>query len=137
MDTAHPLRPGPAVVAAVSAGGVIGALLRHLMETVLPVGPGFNWAIFVVNAIGSAAMGVLVAVVAAFWPTQQLIRPFFGTGVLGGFTTFSTYAFDGVRLIHTAPLTATAYLISTPVLALLAVWVAAGTTTRLAGRRTG
>ena len=54
--------------------------------------------------------------------TSRLVRPFFGTGLLGGFTTFSTYAVDTRALLAAGrPAVAAAYLIGTLVLGLLAV----------------
>jgi CrcB protein len=59
------------------------------------------------------------------------VRPFFGTGVLGGFTTFSTYAVDIQRLIDAHhPRTALAYLFATLLGALAAVWLAVAATRR-------
>ncbi|PNG21495.1 FluC/FEX family fluoride channel, partial [Streptomyces cahuitamycinicus] len=68
---------------------------------------------------------------------HPLVRPFFGTGVLGGFTTFSTYAVDIRGLVDGGQIgTGLAYLAATPLAALTAVWLAAGTTRRaLKGRR--
>jgi fluoride exporter len=47
-----------------------------------------------VNLVGCALIGVLVVLTSEVWPAHPLIRPFLGTGVLGGFTTFSTYTLD-------------------------------------------
>jgi CrcB protein len=59
-----------------------------------------------------------------------------GTGVLGGFTTFSTYTVDLQRLIAAGHAgTATAYLVGTPVAALTAVWASTRATRRLLGGR--
>jgi CrcB protein len=70
------------------------------------------------------------------WAAHRLVRPFFGTGVLGGFTTFSTYAVDIQRLMEEGrPTTALAYLAATLLAALTAVWVAV--TTARPALRTG
>ncbi len=54
----------------------------------------FPWATFVENVTGAFALGVLVVLAFARWPRSRYLRPFLGVGVLGGFTTFSTYALD-------------------------------------------
>ena len=65
-------------------------------------------------------------------PSSRLVRPFFGTGVLGGFTTFSTYAVDTRALLAAGrPTLAAAYLLGTLVLGLLAVVVGLRATERL------
>jgi CrcB protein len=59
------------------------------------------------------------------WAAHRLVRPFFGTGVLGGFTTFSTYAVDIQKLVDAGHLrTGLAYLAATLLAALAAVWLA-------------
>jgi CrcB protein len=56
------------------------------------------------------------------WPTQRLVRPFLGTGVLGGYTTFSTYILDTQQLLAAgAARTALVYLAGTLLGALVAV----------------
>ncbi|MFI8080210.1 fluoride efflux transporter FluC [Kitasatospora sp. NPDC086009] len=123
---------GPAV-AAVALGGAIGASARYGAGLLWPTGPaGFPWTTLVVNGTGCAVIGVFLVVVTEGRPAHPLLRPFFGTGVLGGFTTFSTYALD-VRLLlaHGRPGAGAAYLGLTLLVALAAVRVAAGMTRRL------
>ena len=122
------------IVAAVSAGGVVGATLRYGFGSLWH--SEFPWATMTINTVGCAAMGVLMVLIAQVWPTQKLIRPFLGTGVLGGFTTFSTYTSDGVTMLDNGRvMSGMLYLISTPLLALAAVFTAAAITTRLVTRR--
>lgn len=116
---------GPSVILAVAAGGALGAMARWLIErgtvALLDIEPG---ATLLVNVIGCLLMGVLVARVlggAVLWP---LARPFLGTGVLGGFTTFSAYSADAVVLLRDgSPILAGAYLMGTLALCLVAVWI--------------
>jgi len=98
---------------------------------------GFPWATFGVNLVGCAVMGVFMVVITDVWAAHRLVRPFFGTGVLGGFTTFSTYAVDVQQLVGTGhPRTALAYLFATLLGALVAVWLAMAAASRvLAWRR--
>ncbi|MFI6881045.1 fluoride efflux transporter CrcB [Streptomyces sp. NPDC050400] len=123
---------GP-VVAVVAAGGAIGASARYAVSLGWPVAPGgFPWPTLWVNVAGCAVMGVFMVLISDVWAAHRLVRPFFGTGVLGGFTTFSTYAVDMQRLIDGGePRTALAYLAATLVLALGAVWCAAHATRRV------
>ena len=61
--------------------------------------PGsFPWTTLLVNGVGCAVIGVFMVVITDVWAAHRLVRPFFGTGVLGGFTTFSTYAVDIQKL---------------------------------------
>ena len=76
--------------------------------------------------------GAFMVLITDVWAAHRLVRPFFGTGVLGGFTTFSTYAVDTRRLLAGGhPGTAFAYLLATLLAALTAVWLGATTTRRL------
>lgn len=115
---------GSAVVLAVAAGGALGAVARWLIERMtLAMLDAEPIATLVVNGVGCFLMGVLVARVlggALRWP---LARPFLGTGVLGGFTTFSAYSADAVVLARDgSPVLAGVYLVGTLALCLAAVW---------------
>lgn len=126
------------VVVVVSLGGALGASARYGLSLLWPAHPGgFPWTTFWVNVAGCFVIGLFMVVITDIWAAHRLVRPFFGTGVLGGFTTFSTYAADIQRLIDEGhPRTALNYLAATLLAALAAVWLAA-TTARLAhaGRR--
>jgi CrcB protein len=115
------------VVAVVALGGVLGAFARYRALLWWPTPPGgFPWATFWTNVAGCAVMGVFMVVVTEVWAAHRLVRPFFGTGVLGGFTTFSTYAVDIQRLTDADhPRAALAYLAGTLCAALAAVWLGA------------
>ncbi|MGA5895937.1 fluoride efflux transporter CrcB [Streptomyces venetus] len=125
------------VVAVVALGGGAGAAARYAASLRWPApAGGFPWTVFWVNIAGCAVIGVFMVVITEIRTAHPLVRPFFGTGVLGGFTTFSTYAVDIRRLIdggHTA--TGLAYLAATPPAALAAVWLAAGATRGILERR--
>ncbi|MYX95086.1 fluoride efflux transporter CrcB [Streptomyces sp. SID486] len=114
------------VVTVVAVGGALGAVGRYALTLAWPTPPGsFPWATFWTNVSGCAAMGVLMVLVTDVWAAHRLLRPFLGTGVLGGFTTFSTYAVD-VRALADAgrPGTALVCLAATLCAALAAVWLA-------------
>lgn len=112
------------VIGVVAVGGGIGAAARYGATLLWPTGDGsFPWTILAVNAVGCALMGVLMVLVTEVRPAHRLLRPFLGTGILGGFTTFSTYAVDIQRLIENRhPAQAMACLAGTLLAALAAVW---------------
>nr|WP_244376078.1 fluoride efflux transporter CrcB [Streptomyces ficellus] len=128
------------MLAAVALGGVLGACARYGASLLWPTVTGaFPWTTFWVNVTGSAAMGSLIVLLTerAAAP-HPLARPFLGTGVLGGYTTFSTYAVDAQQLFGSGRAgTALLYLAATLVGALFAVWAAAATTRLLLPPRTG
>ncbi|WP_236241920.1 CrcB family protein [Streptomyces sp. CC228A] len=125
------------VVGAVALGGGAGALARHGASVAWPTAQGgFPWATLWTNVLGCAVIGVFMVLLDAAGRPHRLVRPFFGTGVLGGFTTFSTFAVD-VRVLvgEGQALRAAVYLAATPVAALLAVALAAWAAGRLLERR--
>ncbi|MEU4740135.1 CrcB family protein [Actinosynnema sp. NPDC023658] len=114
------MRTDPRTVAAVAAGGGLGGLARYGLTSVVH-GP---WGTLLVNVVGCALIGVLMVLLPRLHP---LARPFFGVGVLGGFTTFSGYALDVVHLGWSA----FAYLLGTLLLALGATFAAMAVTRRV------
>lgn len=120
------------VLGVVSAGGVVGALARYGLGEAFPSRLGeFPVATFGVNVSGCLFIGVLMVLVADVWPTRLLLRPFLGTGLLGGYTTFSTYVVDIQHLLAAGTVRiALAYLAGT-LLAALAATYAGITATRL------
>ena len=124
-------------VAVVALGGGAGATARYAASLWWPTpADGFPWTTLGVNITGCAVIGVFMVIITEVRTAHPLDRPFFGTGVLGGFTTFSTYAVDGRNLFdggsHGLALT---YLAVTPLAALGAVWTAASATRRVLNRR--
>lgn len=119
-----------ALLAVIAAGGAIGAAARYLIGQAWPTPTGgFPWATLVINVTGCALIGVLMVVVTHVLTRQRLLRPFLGTGVLGGFTTFSTYTLDIQQLVAAHHIdTALLYLAGTAGGALIAVWATATAT---------
>jgi CrcB protein len=113
------------VLGAISVGGALGALGRYGLATGWPHLPGrFPWATFVTNVSGCFLIGILMVLITEVWSAHRLIRPFLGVGVLGGFTTFSTYTGDIQQLVAAgAARTGLLYLAGTLVAALASVYV--------------
>nr|WP_246102279.1 fluoride efflux transporter CrcB [Streptomyces piniterrae] len=125
------------VLGVVALGGALGASARYGASLLWPTAAGaFPWTTLIVNATGCAVIGVFMVVITDVWAAHRLVRPFFGTGVLGGFTTFSTYAADIQQLMAAGRAgTGLAYLALTLVAALASVWIAASLTRRAVERR--
>jgi len=88
-------RHAPGVLLAISAGGVAGTLARYGVGRAFAVGPGaFPWATFTVNVSGSLVLGVLLSLLLARWPADRYVRPFAAIGVVGAYTTFSTFVVE-------------------------------------------
>jgi CrcB protein len=107
-------RSGELAYLLAALGGALGALARWGVATALSPSPGaWPWATLLVNLTGCLLIGALLAVLLSRFPTSALLRPFLAVGVLGGYTTFSTFAVDLVRLGATgAWLVAVGYLLA-------------------------
>ena len=83
----------------VAAGGGIGAALRHLAGLVAlrTLGPSFPYGTMIVNVVGSLLMGLVIEWFVRRGGGTQL-RLLLATGLLGGFTTFSSFSLDAVAL---------------------------------------
>ncbi|MDP9823289.1 fluoride efflux transporter FluC [Nocardioides massiliensis] len=121
------------VFAAVAVGGGIGAVARYAAGVTWPTYAGaFPWTTLAINGVGCAVIGVFMVLITDVWTPHRLVRPFFGTGVLGGFTTFSTYAIKVQRSVDEGhALLGLTYMMTTPLVALAAVWSSAAVTRRL------
>ena len=115
--------PSLALVAAAALGGILGALARWLVGEAVPDGSGFPWTTLTINVTGSFALALLPA---SRWVRSHPALPvFLGTGVLGGWTTLSTYAEQGRALLASGSADlALAYLAGTLLACLAAVRVA-------------
>lgn len=112
------------VLVVIALGGALGSLGRWALGEALAGSGPFPWATFVENVTGAFALGALVVLAFDRWPRSRYLRPFLGVGVLGGFTTFSTYALDVRALVvDDRSVLAGGYLVATLVAGLLAAWL--------------
>ncbi|MFE0465181.1 fluoride efflux transporter FluC [Kitasatospora sp. NPDC058965] len=120
-------------IAVVALGGVLGAEARYGLGLRWPTPVGvFPWTTLLINALGCLVIGVFLVAITEGRPAHRLVRPFVGTGVLGGFTTFSTYCMDVHRLFDAhRPGVAVGYLGATLAAALGAVALGAAGTRRV------
>ncbi len=107
-------------------GGTIGTAGREGLHLVLPADGGIPWSVFLVNIVGAAVLGGLLAHLAAVepeTPRRREVRLFVGTGILGGFTTYSALATDTVLLADSRPGLAITYAVASVVLGVLAAGI--------------
>ena len=84
----------------VAAGGAIGAVARYLAGAwiMARLGPDFPWGTFIINVTGSFFIGVVLSLVGG-GALPAGARLFLAVGILGGYTTFSTYSYETLGLI--------------------------------------
>ena len=112
------------VLAVIALGGALGSLGRWGLGRLVPHDTGqFAWSTFVENVAGAFVLGALMVLLLEVWPPNRLVRPFLGVGVLGGFTTFSSYMLDTQDLLRAGrPGAALLYVFGTLLFGLLASW---------------
>ena len=91
------------LAALVAVGGAVGTSARAALETAFAPAPGaWPWTTFAINVVGSFVLGVLLESLVRSGPDdgwRRRARVGLGTGVLGGFTTYSTFALEVYRLV--------------------------------------
>lgn len=119
------LRPGALML--VFVGGTLGTAARESLSLVLPPIDGIPYAIFGINITGALLLGVLLESLVRRGPDRggrQRLRLLLGTGLLGGFTTYSALATDTAHLIGSGSVGAgVAYGVGTVLLGAVATWV--------------
>lgn len=128
-QTRAPRRPGRWAIAArdvlpVALGGAIGSVARYLAGLAFPPpAAGFPWPTFTVNVTGSLVLGFLMVYLLDVWPPWPGLRLFLTTGLLGGYTTFSSYAAGIAGLLDARAFAlADAYALTSLLAGLAAVW---------------
>lgn len=95
-----PLSGEPDVLAVIAVGGMAGAAARYGIAQALPTPAGhFPWATFWTNLSGAFLLGLLLSLVLERLPPSRYLRPFLATGVLGAYTTMSTYEVETLLLL--------------------------------------
>ena len=111
----------------VALGGALGSVARYSCSglAVRWLGPQFPWGTLLVNATGSLAIGVLAALATGGRPVvSDDARAFLMVGVLGGFTTFSSFSLETLNLARGGQLGAAGANVALSLLVcLVAVWV--------------
>lgn len=124
------------ILAVIAIGGILGAEARYgLARAIVRPVDGFPWATLITNVLGSLLIGLLMVIVLDVLKPTRLVRPFLGVGVLGGFTTFSTFGVETHELLraHRYGIGA-AYVAASLLLCTLATFFAIAATTRAARR---
>jgi fluoride exporter len=108
--------------AAVALGGAIGSMLRYAVALAMVerLGPGFPWHTALINVVGSLCIGLVAAYLQSGAGIAPYVGVFLTVGILGGFTTFSTFSFDTVTLLSESPALAVAYCVGSVLLGVLA-----------------
>lgn len=106
----------------VALGGAVGSVARYGVGVAAArwLGLAFPWGTLAVNVVGGLAMGLLAARTA---PDNESARLLIGTGLLGGFTTFSAFSLETVRLMEHQPGLAALYALASLVLSVGACWM--------------
>lgn len=113
-------------LAAIFGGGFLGSVARAELGEVLPFdGRGWPWATFAVNIVGAFLLGYFTTRLQERLPLSSYRRPFLGTGLCGGLTTFSTMQVELLRMLDEDRLVlAVSYALVSVVVGFLAVAVA-------------
>ncbi|MSO71168.1 MAG: fluoride efflux transporter CrcB [Alphaproteobacteria bacterium] len=119
---------------AIALGGALGSVARYLLGGQIGqwLGAGFPWGTLGVNVLGGLAMGVIAAALGQ--NSAPELRAFLTVGVMGGFTTFSAFAFDVVALVERgAGVLAAVYIGASVALAVLGLALGMAAVRALAG----
>ncbi len=107
-------------------GGAAGSAARHLLNGMVTrqLDSAFPWGIFIVNVTGCFVMGLVAALLLKVGYLAETGRLLLAVGFLGGFTTFSAFALDALRLVQSGHVgLAGVYVVGSVALSLLAVFV--------------
>lgn len=110
----------------IGVGGGVGSILRALLALAITqrVGGTFPIATLTINVTGCLLIGLLSSLIGSRWGDDQHLRAALLVGLLGGYTTFSTFGFETVTLLREQmPLQAAGYVALSVFVGVLAVWV--------------
>ena len=85
----------------IALGGALGAVCRYLFGNLITrmMGSSLPWGTFIINVVGCFFMGVLMTPIVERQLLPAAWRLFLCVGLLGGFTTFSSFAYEGLTLL--------------------------------------
>lgn len=109
----------------VAIGGAVGSVARYLATIAMTrlLGPAFPWGTITVNILGSFAIGLLTEFVARKFSAPMEMRLLLVVGILGGFTTFSSFSLDTMALVERGPVwIAFSYVLASVLLSLTAAF---------------
>jgi fluoride exporter len=116
--------PTLATALGVAGAGAVGSVARWLVAVWTSRWSGFPWGTLAVNVVGALAIGLIVAALGTRDLLDSRWRPVLVTGLLGGFTTFSAFAYETIELAERRQLgTAAIYVLVTIVAGLAACWL--------------
>jgi fluoride exporter len=119
-----PIHLTPRAIGLVFVGGTVGVLARAVLDQAFPTRGGFPTTTLVINVVGALALAILIETLAARVPDaghRRTLRLVFGTGLLGGFTTYSALAVQTDALLRSGQVsTAATYALGTVALGLAA-----------------
>ena len=113
----------------VGIGGALGSMLRYAIAilSIERIGPGFPWHTAAINIVGSFLIGIVAIYSQSSIGLSPYVSAFAMVGVLGGFTTFSTFSYDTVTLLSDGvPATALAYCCGSVILGVLGAMAGMG-----------
>ncbi|MFT4212541.1 MAG: CrcB family protein [Microbacterium sp.] len=137
----RPVHLRPAYIAVVFAGGALGTAAREALSLAFPPADGIPFVILGINVAGAFLLGFLLDALVRRGPdegTRRMLRLLLGTGVMGGFTTYSALAADAARLIGSgSALAGILYGLATVLVGAAATWagIALAAATHRASRR--
>lgn len=105
----------------VAVGGAFGSVCRYLTGILMTrlLGPAFPWGTITVNIVGSFAIGLLTELIARRFNASMEMRLLLVVGILGGFTTFSSFSLDTVALVEKGAVTSAAvYVLASVIISL-------------------
>lgn len=130
-DVPKPAFAQPKLIAYVFLGGMVGVAARLGLTLAIPEQRGDEWAVLTANLLGPFLLGLLLTALAARRPEtpgRRDLRLFAGTGIMGGFTTYSSLAVNSATLVETDGFIGILYALGTLVggilTALLGIWLA-------------
>ena len=109
----------------IAFGGAIGAVLRYGTMSLMGawLGIGFPYGTMAVNILGGFGLGVFIELSALVWSPSAGMRSMIVIGLLGAFTTFSTFSLDAINLYtHGRWAMAAIYIVGSVIFSILAVW---------------